>query len=229
MQEREHASTPYSDFLPPPQPSYAAENLNPSLRSSQAYSYRDDPESYPPASPNNSTALLPAGSSAPDAVADRTYDTGYGAAPGPSSAKKRRLIGLGALAGVIIIALAVVLPVYFLVIKKHNNTAAAAAASSPTTTSASSGGDGNGSGGKPIVGAVTGGDGSTVVTANGDSFTYTNPFGGYCASSSPLPSAKLIGDYPRMDRARRPRESFRFRCAPEQLDTGTQRVVDVGR
>ncbi|KAJ7877774.1 glycoside hydrolase family 5 protein [Mycena leptocephala] len=190
MQEREHASTPYSDFLPPPQPSYATENLNPSLRSSQAYSYRDDPESYPPASPNNSTALLPAGSSAPDAVADSSYDAGYGAAPGPSSAKKRRLIGLGALAGVIIIALAVVLPVYFLVVKKHNNTtAAAAAASSPTTTSASSGGDGNGSGGKPIVGAVTGGDGSTVVTANGDSFTYTNPFGGYWLADPENPFA----------------------------------------
>jgi hypothetical protein len=83
---------------------------------------------------------------------------------------------LGVVVGVVIVAAAVVLPLYFLVIKKHHDDSAAA-----------SGGGGNASGGKGgnnVVGAVTGGDGSTVVTSTGQSFVYKNSFGGYCAFSS---------------------------------------------
>ncbi|KAJ6528915.1 glycoside hydrolase superfamily [Mycena capillaripes] len=177
MQEREHApTTPYTDY-PQPQAPFAGHETNPSLRSSQAYSYGDDPDAHPPASPNNSTTLLPAASSAPGAAAARAQADGYGTGPTrSSSAKKRRLIGLGALAALIIVAVAVVVPVYFLVIKKHNNNAAASSS-------------GGGSGGKTVVGAVTGGDGSTVIDANGESFTYKNPFGGYWLSDPENPFA----------------------------------------
>ncbi|KAJ6502722.1 glycoside hydrolase [Mycena vitilis] len=184
MQEREHDVPPslgggYSD-LPQPQRPFTGEGINPSLRSSQAYSYRDDPETSPP-SPNNSTALLPASSSIPPAVVDDPY--GKDAARGPS--KKRRWIGLGALAALIIIVLAVVLPVYFLVVKKKNNNVAVASSQPSGSSSSGSGG----SGGKGIVGAVTGGDGSTVITANGDSFVYNNSFGGYWLADPENPFA----------------------------------------
>jgi hypothetical protein len=84
-----------------------------------------------------------------------------------ASSKKKRWIGLGVIAGIIV---AVVLPVYFLVVKKHKHQGAAGAAAAAT-------------------GPVTGGDGSTVVTDGGATFVYRNPFGGYCGSSlllSPL-------------------------------------------
>ncbi|KAF7359593.1 Glycoside hydrolase family 5 protein [Mycena venus] len=115
--------------------------------------YRDDPSStYPPASPNASGMLLPARSFPHDP---------------PSSSKRRKMILLGLLA-LIVVAAAVVIPLYFLVIKKHNDKNAA----SNNGTSAKTGG-------KAVVGAVSGGDGSTVTTANGETFVYNNSFGGY--------------------------------------------------
>ncbi|KAJ6514468.1 glycoside hydrolase [Mycena vitilis] len=94
--------------------------------------------------------------------------------PPPS---KRRWIIIAALASLIIVVLAVVLPVYFVVVRKHRGGSPASSAAS----GANSGNDGNSTSGNghSSVGVVTGGDGSTVVTASGETFTYTNPFGGY--------------------------------------------------
>jgi len=81
---------------------------------------------------------------------------------------------LGALIVLIII---VVVPVYFTVIKPKNNNAKGGLSGGP------GGSSGNGptkGGDKPQspTGAITGGDGSTVLLADGSSFTYNNPFGG---------------------------------------------------
>ncbi|KAF7328260.1 Glycoside hydrolase family 5 protein [Mycena venus] len=187
--QRSSEDATYSD-LTPPEPQYA-HGLSPSVRSSQVGSYRDDPDAYPASSPNNSTALLPTTSSpAPGATAERSYGAAY---PSDSSspAKKRGLLRFGALAAaLIVVILAVILPVYFLVIKKHNDNAASSAIGG-----SGSGGSGNnsttsgGGGGGKIVGAVTGGDGSTVTTANGETFVYNNSFGGYWLADSENPFA----------------------------------------
>lgn len=93
-------------------------------------------------------------------------------------------ISLFALA-IALIVLAVVLPVYFVVIKPKNL----------STSSPGSGGSGSGSGsgsGPPIGspgGATSGGNGSIITTSDGSTFTYINPFGGYCKYLSQIPLA----------------------------------------
>ncbi|KAI6101447.1 glycoside hydrolase family 5 protein [Pisolithus croceorrhizus] len=74
------------------------------------------------------------------------------------------------LMAIVVVALAVVLPVYFVVIKPHNSSTNTNGGSGtiPTTGSPS--------------GATSGGNGSTVVTSDGSTFTYINPFGGYWVS-----------------------------------------------
>ncbi|KAJ6473490.1 glycoside hydrolase [Mycena vulgaris] len=179
---------PYSDFEQP-RPSYG---LAPSHTGSQTTLYRDDPHadphadaSYPPHSPNNSSTLLPlapAPTSAPyPSSAPSAYGTNNAYAPTNKkrAAEKKRLIGLAISAGVILLAAAVVLPIYFLVIKKHSDSAAASAAGSST----------DGAGKTAVVGAVTGGNGSTVTTAAGESFVYKNEFGGYWLADATNPFA----------------------------------------
>ncbi|KAF8173134.1 glycoside hydrolase superfamily [Mycena galopus ATCC 62051] len=85
--------------------------------------------------------------------------------------KKKRRIAFGALAAFVIVAVAVILPVYFLVIKKHHT-------SGGSSSSSGGGGQSGGGGGKGET-AITGGDGSTVVTDSGETFVYNNSFGGY--------------------------------------------------
>ncbi|KAF7332851.1 Glycoside hydrolase family 5 protein [Mycena venus] len=79
----------------------------------------------------------------------------------------------GTLVALVIIILAIILSVYFVVIKKKSDDGAA-----PLT----GGGTGNSSAGgneKAPMGVLTGGDGSTVTTNSGETFTYRNSFGGY--------------------------------------------------
>lgn len=85
------------------------------------------------------------------------------------SKSKRGIIILASIAAAIIVIVAVVLAVYFTVIKPKSNNVAASPASTTST------GTGNGSG---SVAVVTGGNGSTITTENGTTFTYVNPFGG---------------------------------------------------
>ncbi|KAI0060559.1 glycoside hydrolase family 5 protein, partial [Artomyces pyxidatus] len=78
---------------------------------------------------------------------------------------KRPLLWLAAAIVLAVVVLAVVLPVYFVVIKPKK--------------SSSGGGGGGAANPESPTGATTGGDGSTIQLANGQTFTYTNPFGGY--------------------------------------------------
>ncbi|KAJ7886829.1 glycoside hydrolase [Mycena olivaceomarginata] len=86
------------------------------------------------------------------------------------------MIGLGA----VVVALTLVL-VVCLMIKKHN-----AAAATSGTSNAGSSSSGNI---KTPVGVLIGGDGSTVTTDSGQTFTYTNSFGGYWLSDPENPFA----------------------------------------
>lgn len=71
----------------------------------------------------------------------------------------------------LIVAAAVVVPVYFR--PKQNNTSASSTGAPSNSTNAANGNP-------KTAAAITGGDGSTITTEDGDKFTYTNSFGGYC-------------------------------------------------
>lgn len=77
------------------------------------------------------------------------------------------------LLALVIVVLAVVLPVYFIVIKPHN---------SSTNATGGSGGSGTIPNPGSPSGATSGGNGSAVVTSDGSTFIYINPFGGYWVS-----------------------------------------------
>ena len=87
----------------------------------------------------------------------------------------------GGLVAFLVVALAVVLPVYFLVIrpKQHHTNAAAQGAGSPAGAGPTSTPGQNPS---PVSNSITGGDGSLITTSDGSTFTYNNPFGGYWVS-----------------------------------------------
>ena len=90
------------------------------------------------------------------------------------------LIALIVLAILIVV---IVVPVYFTLIKSKTTTAAPASSSSAPQPSGSS---------KPPAptptSSIWGGDGSTVRTANGTTFTYVNKLGGICKFPSELVS-----------------------------------------
>ncbi|KDQ11932.1 glycoside hydrolase family 5 protein [Botryobasidium botryosum FD-172 SS1] len=87
----------------------------------------------------------------------------------------KRLLLVGG-AALIAIVLAVVLGVYFGVVRPKQNTIGEGELHS-------FGGPDSGSGGKPpTFNAITGGDGSKIVTEDGSTFTYHNSFGGYWVS-----------------------------------------------
>lgn len=91
---------------------------------------------------------------------------------------KRPLIWALAVAAVALIAVAVVVPVYFVVIKPKNNTVTGGSSNGPNDN-----GNGNGNNNpthQPPSDGISGGNGSTITTADGTQFTYINPFGGIC-------------------------------------------------
>ncbi|TFK32824.1 glycoside hydrolase superfamily [Crucibulum laeve] len=102
--------------------------------------------------------------------------------------RKRKLLIAGlVLLLLLIIFLAVFLPILFLVIRKNNQTAAGGG------KGGGGGGGGGGNGKNPASpsGAISGGDGSTVVLANGTSFVYSNSFGGFWHQDPNDPFATL--------------------------------------
>ncbi|KAJ7182204.1 glycoside hydrolase family 5 protein [Mycena crocata] len=170
-------------------------NPNPQMvyavQSQPSYGTASQADSYRPPSPDQSTTILPTvpGVRGGDHPNQRTYSGPWTPAPsgltaGAPPSKKRR-VAIGVVVGIIVVVLAVVLPVYFLVIKKHNDQPATVAGGS------SGGGNGQNSGGSGgnVVGAVTGGDGSTVMTDSGATFVYKNSFGGYWVSDPADPFA----------------------------------------
>lgn len=86
-------------------------------------------------------------------------------------------------AGLAIVVVAVVVPIYFTVIKKNNDTAASQSESNGSNTGSNSGsnsGSNTGStGDNNSKGVITGADGSTVTMDDGTTFTYSNKFGGF--------------------------------------------------
>ncbi|KAL0572392.1 hypothetical protein V5O48_009570 [Marasmius crinis-equi] len=94
-------------------------------------------------------------------------------------------LGLIALGVLIVVVLAIVLPVYFVVVKKNDNNNAATSEGSSGAGSGSVGG-GKGNPASPS-GATSGGDGSTVITDNGEKFVYNNKFGGFWVSDPSNP------------------------------------------
>lgn len=91
----------------------------------------------------------------------------------PRTAKKKRWgLYLGILAIVVIIAAAVLIPVYIFVIKPHSSTSSTTGSAAATATATGSAADN-------VRAAITGGTGSTVTMDDGTTFTYTNNFGGY--------------------------------------------------
>jgi len=106
-------------------------------------------------------------------------DQGETVTPVQPNRRRRWLLILAALLGLIVVVLAVILPVYFTVIKKKDGRDAGAsdglgAEQSDSQTSAGPTSTGSA---EPAF-ATSGGDGSTVTTEEGTTFTYNNAFGG---------------------------------------------------
>ena len=95
--------------------------------------------------------------------------------PSKDSKSRRNTIILSVLGGLVLLIVAVILPVYFLAIK-HTSNKSTTSNPSHTTTAPSPSGTKSPSSSKNLI---TGGDGSTVTTDNGTTFTYNNSFGGY--------------------------------------------------
>ena len=118
--------------------------------------------------PAQSTAFLPAGK-----------ESGTISPQGAIAAKplyRRPAIWAVAFAVLVAIILIIILPVYFAVIHKNHGS------SNLTNNNNGTGGNGNGNGNNPPTStpnATSGGNGSTIVSGN-TSFTYLNPFGGFC-------------------------------------------------
>ncbi|KAL0061434.1 hypothetical protein AAF712_011728 [Marasmius tenuissimus] len=155
--------TPLPSEFPVPQPSFGTETP------------RGSTYSTPSTPNNNSSPLLPHNKEASD-VSDE--DEGE-----KTAGKRRPLVLAGIALGVLaIVVLAVVLPVYFTVIKPKNdrNNSASSQGSSGNAGNGSVGG-GRGNPESP-TGATSGGDGSTVITEDGETFVYQNKFGGFWVS-----------------------------------------------
>ena len=161
--------TPSQDtqFLEPPRASYLEQTPEPGSDS-----------------PRGSVALHSAGNASPLLSQDEKRFSEAFADPAPEllsaepsrkrSILTRPIFWAVASLSLAIVVVAVVVPVYFLVIKPHSNLS-----SSPSTPSGAGGG-GGGSGGPSGKSLTTGGNGSTVTTSDGSTFTYINNFGGFC-------------------------------------------------
>jgi glucan 1,3-beta-glucosidase len=168
-----HENSPEIRELNPPQATFALGSHTPSALTV------DSTPGTP--NPTNSAPLL----SEQDRMQSWQHQHAY--APHKPSRKRPILFLLAALVGIGLVVVAVVVPVFFTVIKPkqhHSTAAAAAAAASPGSASGSGGSSGDGNGGgsttSPANLATSGGDGSTVTTADGTTFTYRNQFGGFC-------------------------------------------------
>lgn len=164
--------------LEPPRASLFNPGLSPELgttpRDSIAPSASGPEQDRDGLTPAQSTTFLPAGK-----------ESGTVSPQGAAAAKPlyRRPAYLAvAVAALVAIILAIILPVYFVVIRKNNDSSNANG-----NGSGSGSGSGNGHGKNPPSSSsgTSGGDGSTIVSGN-TSFTYNNQFGGICEFSLTL-------------------------------------------
>ncbi|KDQ60685.1 glycoside hydrolase family 5 protein [Jaapia argillacea MUCL 33604] len=132
--------------------------------------YKDDPREY---GSTQDMALSSMGG-APRYLEEKR--TAY--AP-PRAKSKRKLMILAGIAGLILLILAVVIPLYFAVFKPKGSTQNDATTGGSSSAAQPSSTQGSGTPGKPSSAVVTGGDGSKVTTEDGTTFTYSNKFGGF--------------------------------------------------
>jgi len=102
----------------------------------------------------------------------------------PSVAKstkggKRGRVLLAVAAGLVIVIVAVVLGVYFGVIRKNKSNSTTSASGSGSSSSSGPNPTGTSGPAGPASAVVYGGDGTQVTTDQGNTFTYSNKFGGY--------------------------------------------------
>ena len=132
------------------------------------------------ATPYDSGALLPV-----TKTESYTKDEDSVAFPQSSPKAKRRplLLLLVGLVALIVVALAIILPVYFSVIKPRNVRTSLPSSNGGDGTSTptnSTGGGGTSHTPPSSTSAITGGDGSSVKASDGTTFTYNNKLGGIC-------------------------------------------------
>lgn len=158
--------------------------------------YRDS--AYMPSTPGASTTFL--GGAAPAAYDPYSSTAGFndGNVPmspmgrsrgmkeemyaAPAKKKSNFLFRCGiALLIVILLALAVLIPVYFKIVKPKLLSSESGTSGSGSSGSGGSGGSSGGGGGgsSGSQDPITGGDGSTVKLTEGGTMTYVNKFGGY--------------------------------------------------
>jgi glucan 1,3-beta-glucosidase len=140
--------------------------------------YRDDPRDSYYTGSNQDLPMSPVGQSS------RYLEEKRSAYAAPRQKSKRKVFILAIIAGLILLILAVVIPLYFAVFKpKHGVSGSTGGTSSPGQP-----GKPTTSGGKPVAALITGGDGSTVTRDDGSTFTYSNKFGGtwYYDPSNPM-------------------------------------------
>lgn len=157
---------PADDFDPTtlhePRPAFlSAGTESPSLRDSYAQ----------PGTPTESGMLL----ANKESLGSSSEEFGRARALAEQSKPRRRsLLVLIALLILVVVLVAIIVPVYFTVIKpKVNVTAGGTTSGAPAPTSSSHPK-------KPTHSSLWGGDGSTVTTINGTTFTYNNKLGGIC-------------------------------------------------
>jgi hypothetical protein len=143
------------------------------------------------ATPAETTAFLSASKVSGNIPSQRAPTA---SAPSP----RRALFWVLSLAALVAVAAAVVVPLYFTVIhKSHRGNNSDNALNNPGSGSGSN--SSSGSGNPQNANAITGGNGSKIVSGN-TSFTYSNPFGGYCESVvvylNPL---EIFGAYRRLN------------------------------
>ena len=168
-----HTPLPEDDVLLPP---------SRSLLDSGVSSPRDSYTPSQPGTPPHSSALLlvnrnssagTAHEQQPDVADEKEFPKN---SPTHTTNRKAFLF-FGGLIALVVLVLVVILPVFFLVIRrKQDNNAPLSESQSPTTPGSTSI-----PGQIPINsgGAIMGADGSLVTAADGSTFTYKNPFGGY--------------------------------------------------
>ncbi|KAG7091511.1 hypothetical protein E1B28_010539 [Marasmius oreades] len=151
--------TPLPDEFEHPRPNFGVETPRDSTYSTSS-------------TPNNSSPLI--SQQKYEGEDDETRKEGK---PG----KRRPLIlALIAFSVLAIVVLAVVLPVYFVVVKQNQKNNNAASTSGSHSGDAGSGTVGGGKGNpQSPSGATSGGDGSKIVTEDGETFIYNNKFGGF--------------------------------------------------
>ena len=161
LQVASYTPLPVEDGLSGPRPPFLA-SASPISPSPRLSGYGD---SYAPPTPTDSGLLLKTEQFGEEPVNVQ-----------PRTTRRSPLFWLLiALIVLAILIVVIVVPVYFTVIKSKNTTAAPASSSGAPQPSGSS---------KPPkptpTSSIWGGDGSTVRTSNGTTFTYVNKLGGIC-------------------------------------------------